>query len=275
MRLGIIGKPQCGKTTVFNAASGKEVAVGDFSKAVHRAAIKVPDIRLDNLAKLVSPQKITYAEIEFLDAPGFTGKGKASTGFEISQELQLMDAIILVINHFEPDAAPEKDIQDIIDEMILADQVMLEKIIKNKSKKMKLTGDKSAAWELNLLKKCQINLDNEIPLIDVDFTADEKKTLRGFNYLTLKPLLIVLNIGEDDISESENILRKFNDFATPDKREIASLCGKIEMELVNLNIEDRKIFMADLGISMPAVEQVIRKSYSLLGLISFFTIGKP
>ena len=122
MKLGIIGKPQSGKTTVFNAASGHQEAVGDFSKTAHRAVIKVPDERVDGLAKLANPKKITYAEIEFLDAPGFSGKGKEAGSVEISPDLRLMEALMPVIDCFSSDANPKADIRDLLDEMILADQ---------------------------------------------------------------------------------------------------------------------------------------------------------
>ncbi|HKK20610.1 MAG TPA: GTPase, partial [candidate division Zixibacteria bacterium] len=132
MKLGIIGKPQSGKTTVFNAASGQQEAVGDYSQALHRAVIKVPDGRIDRLAELVSPKKTTYAEIEFLDAPGFTGKGKESGAVEISQEVHQMDALILVVGAFTPNSTPEKDVTDLIDEMTLGDQLAIESNIEKK-----------------------------------------------------------------------------------------------------------------------------------------------
>ena len=122
MKLGIIGKPQSGKTTVFNAACQMQEAVGDYSQAVHRAIIKVPDKRVDELAKLVQPKKLTYAEIEILDAPSFSSKGKEAAGIEISEDLKKTDTLMAVIDSFSPDSNAEKDIQDLIDEMIIHDQ---------------------------------------------------------------------------------------------------------------------------------------------------------
>jgi ribosome-binding ATPase YchF (GTP1/OBG family) len=114
MKLGIIGKPQSGKTTIFNAAGAQHQAVGDFSQAVHRAVIKVPDPRLEALAELVHPKKITQAEVELLDAPGLSGKGKEAAGLEISQDLRQMDAFLLVVDAFSTDAKPEADIRNAI-----------------------------------------------------------------------------------------------------------------------------------------------------------------
>ncbi len=275
MKLGIIGKPQSGKTTVFNAASGQQEAVGDFSKATHRAIIKVPDERLEKLAELVNPKKITYAEIEFLDAPGFSGKGKESTELEISSDLRQMDALMLVLDAFSPEANPKADMQDIVDEMILADQVMIETNIERRIKKIKTTNDKTAIQEVELLKKCLAHLEEEKLLIDIDISKDERKSLRGYMFMTEKPLLVVVNLAEDKIGNASEYDALFSDFISENKREVTSLCGKIEMELIALDEDDRTMFMEELGIKSPAVDIVVQKSYNLLGLISYLTAGEP
>jgi len=275
MKLGIIGKPQAGKTTVFNAASGQQEAVGDFSQASHRAIIKVPDNRLAQLAEIEDPKKITPAEVEFLDAPGFSGKGKEAGKLEINPEVRMMDALMVVIDAFSADADPARDIRDMIDEMILSDQTIVESNIDKKARKMKVTGDKSVVREIELLEKCRAQLDSEKPLIDLDMPEDEEKALRGYTFLSLKPLLFVLNINEDKLNQSDDIAQEYASFVASGKRELAVMCGSIEMELVTLDDADRKAFMEDLGIKTAAVDQVIRRSYALLGLISFLTAGKP
>ncbi|MEW6411755.1 MAG: DUF933 domain-containing protein [Candidatus Zixiibacteriota bacterium] len=275
MKLGIIGKPQSGKTTVFNAASGHQETVGDFSQALHRAVIKVPDERIDKIAAIIKPQKKTYAEIEFLDAPGFTGKGKESGAPEISSELRLMDALILVIDKFSNDSDPIRDIRDLLDEMILADQVVVENNIDKKSRKIRLTGDKAGQREIELLEQCRAALDEGKLLIDLDLAGDDEKMLRGYTFLTQKPLLIVLNVSEADIGKGQQFRQELSEFVSAGKRDIAALCGKIEMELVPLDSEERRMFMEELGIKSPAVEKVIQMSYDLLGLISFITAGPP
>ena len=274
MKLGIIGKPQSGKTTVFNAASGQQEAVGDFSKAVHKAIIKVPDERLEKLAVLVSAKKIVCAEIEFLDAPGFSGKGKESTELEISADLRQMDALMLVLDAFSGDADPKTDMQDIVDEMILADQVTIETNIERREKRIRTTNDKAIIQEVELLKKCQAHLEAEKLMIDLDLSSDERKSLRGYMFMTEKPLLIVINVAEDKISEASKYEALFADFISENKREITTLCGKIEMDLVTLDDDDRAMFMEELGIKAPAVDVVVQKSYNLLGLISFLTAGE-
>ncbi len=275
MRLGIIGKPQSGKTTIFNAASGAQESVGDFSQAVHRAVIKVPDARVDKLAEIVKPKKITYAEIDFLDAPGFSGEGKKSSGLEIHPDLRKQDAFMLVVNAFSPDANPESDIRTVIDEMILLDQAMIESNIERKERKVQLSGDKSELREMEILKRCLHWLEQEKPLIELGLHEDEAKLIRGYMFLTEKPLLIVLNISENDLDKSAAFAAGHQTLVSPGKREVAVVCGKIEMELVSLDPSERQAFLTDLGITEPAMDMVIHKAYSLIGLISFLTVGEP
>ncbi|MCK4461616.1 MAG: YchF family ATPase [candidate division Zixibacteria bacterium] len=275
MKLAIIGKPQCGKTTVFNAAAGQQEAVGDYSQALHRAVIKVPDKRVDRLAELVQPDKHTYAEIEFLDAPGFTGKGKESTGLKVTNELREMDALIMVIDAFSPEANPERFIGNLTDEMMLADLVVVENNIENKSRKLKLTGDKTLQMEIDLLQKCRASLEAEQPLLHLELEANEEKRMRNYQFLSKKPLLIMLNIAEDDLPNQDAIYQKYAHLIQPGKRELATLCGKIQMELATLSPEEQQAFFEDLGVTASAMDKVIQKSYALLGLISFLTTGKP
>jgi len=275
MKLGIIGKPQCGKTTIFNAASNQQEAVGDFSQSSHRAIIKVPDERVDKIAAIEKPKKITYAEIEFLDAPGFTGKGKESSVSELNPEIRLMDTLVLVIDAFSDDADPEQNIKNLIDEMILSDQVLIDNNIKKKSRKIKLTGDKAGVHELELLKKCLEHLEQEKPLIDMEFTDNDDKLLRGYMFVTRKPLLIVLNLSEDKLPRVREIEKEFSNYIKPGEQELLVMCGKIQMELVGLEDDERQMFLEELGIAGLATERFVKKSYELLGLISFLTTGPP
>jgi len=275
MRLALLGKPQSGKTTIFNAAAGQNETVGDFSKAVHRAQVKVPDERVDRLNDLVKPKKKTYASIEFLDAPGLSGKGKEVGKLEISDDLRQSEAFIMIVDAFSADAHPESDIKTLIDEMILLDQVRIEGIIAKRSRKVKLTGDKSDQQLLDLLQRCLEQLEAEKPLIDSEFTDEEEKLLRGYQLLTQKPLLIVLNIAEDALGGADSIYDTYARYVDPGKRELAVMCGKIQAELVGLDDEEKQMFMDELGIKALATDRVIQKSYALLGLISFLTADTP
>lgn len=275
MKLGIIGKPQSGKTTVFNAACGKQEAVGDYSQAVHRAIIKVPDKRVDKLAKLFNPKKITYAEIDMLDAPGFTGKGKEAGGLEISQDLKMMEALMCVVDCFSADANPQKDIKDLTDEMIIHDQAIIESNIAKKEKNLLKTGDKALSAEIDLLKRALAVLEEEKPLLELALDEVETKIVKNYMFMSLKPMLIVLNMSEEKLDRIETFESDFQKFIKPNKREVAVMCGSVEMELVGLDESERGAFLEEMGIATPAVEQVIQKSYKLLGLQSFFTVGEP
>lgn len=274
MKLGIIGKPQSGKTTVFNAAAGQEVTVGDFSKAIHRAQIKVPDARVDRLAEIVNPKKITYAEIELLDAPGLTGQGKDAGAVEISADLRGVDAFIMVIDAFAEGARPKVDMRNLSDEMILLDAAHIESVLDKKTRKRQLSGDKSEERVIEVLTRCREALERETPIIEIGLSDEEHKLIRGFTFLTQKPLLVAVNIAENDIPRAAEIGSEYADIVSPGRREVAVLCGKIEMELVGLDATDRTAFLKDLGIAEPAMDQVIQKSYALLGLISFLTQGE-
>ena len=275
MRLGIIGSPQSGKTTIFNAATGLQEAVGDFSQSIHRALVSVPDERLGELAELVNPKKITAAQIEFYDAPGLSGKGKDSAAVEISDDMRQIEAFIMVVDAFSPDATPSRDIEALTDEIILLDHVLIENIISKRLRKMKLTGDKSAQELMDLLKRCMEFLETGQPLIESGLSDDELKTVRGYQLLTLKPILVVLNISESDIPRAAEIFAENEALVKPGLCELAVVCGSIEMELVSLEEEERTEFMSDLQIETPATELVIKKAYALLGLISYLTAAEP
>ncbi len=276
MKLGIIGLPQSGKTTLFNAVSGHKEAVGDYSRAVHKAVIKVPDKRLIELAELVNPAKITHAEIEFLDAAGFSAKGKEFKGdLEITQDLKLMEALVLVLDFFSPGANPERDLKVLQDEMTLADMAVLEHNIGKLQHTIKLTGRQERAQELETLKQCQEVLNKEGAISELKFSEEELKTIRGYTFLTQKPQLVVFNISEEMLQDAQKMQERFSGFIKDGVREIAFICGKIEMELAQLDSDEREEFLKELNIERPAVEKFIRQSYHLLGLISFFTIGPP
>ena len=275
MKLGIIGKPQSGKTTIFNAAGAQHQAVGDFSQAVHRAVIKVPDPRVEALAEIVHPKKITHAEIELLDAPGLSGKGKEAAALEINQDLRQMEAFLLVVDAFSPDAKPDADIRNAIDELVFLDQVLVESNIDKRQRKAKLTGDKHEQHDIDLLKRCLKFLEDGKPLIESNLTEDESRSLKGYTLLSQKPLLIVLNIAEEQLPKASEIEAKYHHLVQAGKRELAVVCGQIEMELVSLGAEERGAFLAELGIARPAMDVLVQRSYALLGLVSFLTAAEP
>jgi GTP-binding protein YchF len=277
MKIGIIGLPQSGKTTIFNAAAGKAEAVGDYSKASHRGIVKVPDHRLDRLGELAQPKKVTHAEIDYLDICAFTGKGKeADAGtLEIPDDLHYADELMLILDCFSPNCNPKRNFSLFMEEMILADQIIIERNLEKRSRTAQLTGDKEAQNEVKILQKCLAAMEASQPLSRADLSDDEIEVVRKYSFLSLKPLLVVLNIAEDDLGKENEWLERVGETAIPGVVEFIAICGKVEMELAALDPEDRGAFLEDLGIENPAMERLIQKSYELLGLISFFTVGPP
>ncbi len=275
MKLGIIGLPQSGKTTLFNAASGQDEPIGDYAMAVHRAVIKVPDERLDNLAAIFQPKKITHAEIEFLDAGGFSeGKKKAKGEHDIIHDLRMMDALIIIVDDFGPDAKPKQDYQKVLNELAFTDLVLIENNVGKLERTIQLTGKQERAKELEVLKKCHEALNNEKLLFDVGLSDDELQAIAIYSFLTLKPQLLTFNISEDKLPNHAAIYDSYTKYCKSGILDISVICGKIEMELASLSDEDRGDFLKELNIAKPVIEKFIQRSYGLLGLISFFTVGE-
>jgi GTP-binding protein YchF len=276
VKIGIIGLPQSGKTTVFNAAAGKSEAVGDYSKSTHRANIKIPDSRLDRLSQLVEVEKTIYTEIDYIDSGAFSGKGKKTdaAALDIPDDLRYADALMVVIDCFSPERKPEQDFNLFNEEMILADQVIIERKLEKQTRVAQLAADQEAMREVEILQKCLTCLEGEKPLAVSDLDEEEKNQLGGYTFLSMKPLLIVLNITEESIDQVSDWVGKFASHTVPGVREFVAICGKIEMELAVLDNDDRDEFLKDLGIESPAMELLIQKSYNLLGLVSFFTYTK-
>lgn len=273
MRIGIIGLPQSGKTTLFSSASGGSAPATPGKTA--RSIVHVPDPRLEVLAKLADSGRIVHAEVEFLDAGGFSGVAKdAPVELKASAELKQMEALLLVVDDFSGSREPKVDIQRATDEMILNDQAQIEGKIPKLEKTIMSGGAKERAAELEALKKCQAQLESERPLVELDLSEAELKEIRGYTFLSLKPLLIVINIDEDRLSALAEIEQQYADLNVPGRCESVVICGKIETELALMPPDERREFLDDLGIGQPAVDLVIQRAFKLLGLIPFFTAGE-
>ena len=269
MRIGIVGLAQSGKSTVFAAACGFSTSDGKISS---RANIKVPDPRLDILAKLESSRKIINAEIEILDSDMRSDLNRsAGAAAGVTGDLQLVDALILTLDNFTGARDPRVDFKTVIDEMILYDLTQIDSAIPRLEKIVLSGSAKERKGELEMLKKLHETLEEEKPLLELDLSPAEESEVRGYTLVSRKPLLIVVNIAEDNLNSVSELTESWQDVVSPGRREVAVLCGKIEMELAQMEPEDRELFMEDLGIKNSAVDLVIQKSYQLLGLISFFT----
>jgi hypothetical protein len=286
MQVGIVGLPFSGKTTIFNALTHARAKTGDFSggaKEPNRAVVKIPDDRVYRLAELYNPKKTTPAEVEWVDVGGVTGKAKEKPSeAEFLTHLRDVDALALVVRLFEdanvvhPQGKidPERDIESFELDMIVIDLDIIEKRMKKLEKSAKTGKSDADKKEFELLTRCKEALDKETPLRDLDFTEEEEKWLRGFAFLSLKPLFVLLNIGEADIKNKEALEKEYSKILKHKKTGITSVCGKLEAELSQLEEKDRAAFMQELGIKGSALDRILDLSYKLLGLISFFTANE-
>lgn len=277
---------QSGKTTVFNAlteSSPDLVQASKGKKDANLSIVKVPDARLDRLHELFPPARKVQATIEYIDIGGL---GKGSTQRKGFQEqflgnLRNVDALLCVLRNFENDAVPhdegsldpKRDWGIIADEFLLSDMAVLENRIERLKKDAKKIKDNSLKFELGLLERCNAALETEQPLRELNFTGEEEKMLRGFQFLTAKPALIVLNINEDKIDKEQEIIAEFASLASAKNKSLVCLSANIEMEIAQLPEEDKQTFQKEMGITESALNKVIRTSYELLGLIPFFTAG--
>ncbi len=272
MELGIVGLPSCGKTTIFNALTGSEAEVSAFSggkKEPNIALVKVPDERLDVLSKMYEPKKTTHATIKYVDLGGGIKAKDEKEGLEdILRLLRPCDALVHVVRCFELAGQapnPQEDFDEFESELILADQLIVEKRVERLEKELK-KGKKGNPRELELLKRAYEILDEGRALREDDEIKNAPE-LRGYAFLSAKPCIVVLNLNEDDSYDAFKL-------ELPKGIPQVPIKGSLEMELAQLNEEEAELFRKDMGIKEPATFVLIRESYKLLGLISFFTVGK-
>jgi GTP-binding protein YchF len=277
MRLGIIGLPQAGKTTVFNALTRGHQPLttsgGRFD--VHTGVVDVPDVRVDRLSVLFKPKKTIYAKVTYADIAGLEGSQSAISG-QLLNLLTQMDGLLHVVRCFEdanvPHPAgsvnPQRDITTMETELLLNDMLAVERKLERLAEERKKGGGRERSVierEVVLFERFKDVLSREIPLREIDLTSEEEKTLSGFGFLTRKPMLALLNLHEGQEMPAIQYSHA--------QSNCVALQGKLEMEIAQLAAEDVEVFMAEYGITELGLARVIRVSYDLLGLISFFTVG--
>ncbi|GAK55949.1 GTP-binding protein YchF [Candidatus Vecturithrix granuli] len=285
MKAGIIGLPQCGKTTLFNVLTQRHVQTGySGGTEPNIGVVKVPDERVDVLSRMFEPKKTTYATVEYVDVAGLS-KGSVQSGglgTQVLTHIRNVDAIIHVVRTFtsqhiplpEGGIDPARDIEILNLELILSDLGIVEKRIERLQVDIQKKGEKSKEQELHLMERLQEALEQETPIRAIELNDDEKHLLRGYQFLTQKPMLIVLNVGENeiqDVSAYQSVIDQYETQGIP----VVPLSAEIESEIAQLDDKDDvAAFMQDIGITELGLTRLIRISYSLLGLISFFTVGK-
>ena len=279
MRLGIIGLPQSGKTTLFNALTRGTQPTSPASGRieVHTAVVDVPDPRVDRLSAMFKPKKTIYAKVTYADIAGLDGSaGKSGISGVLLNQLTQMDGLIHVVRCFEDDMVPHpqdtidpiRDLATMDSEFILNDLIAVERKLERLAEERKKGAgrDKSIIErEAALFERFQAALSAETPLRDVDITAEEEKTLSGFGFLSRKPILIVLNLSEGQ--------RPPEIPYTHQHSQIVALQARLEADIAQLPPDEAQVFLAEYGIEEPSLNRMIRLSYDLLGLQSFFTVG--
>ncbi len=288
MQLGIIGLARSGKTTVFNAVTRGSAQVGAYSSSSQPnvGVVNVPDERIDRLAELYKPRKVTYATIQYVDFPAAGesfGKGEGPAGKFIN-DLARLDALIHVVRAFEDDSVPHpevtidpaRDIATMDLELAFADLSTIEKRltrIEAELRSMK-AGERDQPQRLkDLLVRMKAALENEIPIREQGLSAEDWKLLEGSQFLTARPLLLIINIGEEDLPRRASLEEQYRADGRRTGRDVAVFCGKFEMDLNELSDEEASEFRASAGVTESGMAGAIRMSYQLLGLISFLTAG--
>jgi len=285
LNCGLIGLPMVGKTTIFNLLTGAGVETSNFltgKTETNVGTARVPDTRVDYLSNLYRPRKITHAQIQFSDVPGLvrgSSQGKG-VGNQFLNAIRNVDMLVHVVRAFvNPDLPhvdgsldPLRDVETINMELLFADMEIIEKRIARikGGKKIK----KENLSELDILEKCLNSLEDEVTIGRMELTEAEKLILKNFNFLTEKPLLLVVNTDEQQFKSRSYPGREgLETYAAGRGLPVIEICGRIEMEISMLPDEDREMFLADLGIAQSGIDRLAQAAYDYLGLISFFTVG--
>ena len=280
MKIGLVGLPKSGKTTLFNLLTGSSVATSRYDTGrteLHTGVARVPDPRVDRLSALFTPRKTTYATFEVVDLAGIE---KGERGALEAREFRNADALLHVVRAFADDARgpadPRRDVDDLEMELILADLEVVERRLERLDASIKKQRKETEVREQELLVRLKGHLEREAALRAVPLTVDEARLVRGFTFLSQKPILHLVNLEEKALAEAERVGERYrlSDVASRPHTRVGWVSAVIEAEIAALEGAEQQAFLADLGLAEPAINRVLRECFALLGLISFFTVGE-
>ena len=285
MQIGLIGLQNSGKTTLFNALSAKGSESQHQQKAEgSRAVVKVPDARLDKMTELFNPKSEVFATLEMIDIPGLqlSDDNKVKITSDFLNKVKNNNALLHVVRQFENETVPHpevtinaaRDIEFLETEFLLADMALIENRIEKLSKDILKIKNDQLQKELTLFKKMQTHVEKELPLREMAMDENERRLLSGYQFLTIKPLIIGINFDENSKDEVENFIKDIQSKFSKYHLIVIPFFAQFEYELTQLSDEEAEIFKTDFGISESAFTRILRTSYELLGLQSFFTVGE-
>lgn len=287
LKAGIVGLPNVGKSTLFNAITKQNILAANYPFATiepNVGVVTVPDVRLKFLNELYQPKSLVPTTFEFTDIAGLVAGAASGEGLgnKFLAHIREVDAICEVVRCFHDDNVthvtgsvdPIRDIEIIGVELMLADLEVIDNRINRIGKKAMQARDKEGLKELELMQRIKENLEQNIPVRNLEFTEEEQMILKPFNLLTGKPIIYVANIDEEELSSEDNeYVKTVREYAHKEGAKVVKICAKIEAELAELSDEDRDMFLDDLGIEESGLDQLIQATYSLLGLATYFTTG--
>jgi GTP-binding protein YchF len=285
LRAGLIGFPSAGKTALFQLLTSARDAPRTGGKSEANVGVsRVPDVRLDKLTSLFNPKKHTPATVEFADIAGMGGAKTGAAALLDVAAFRNADALLHVVRMFRDPTVPHpsgsvdpaRDVRLMEDELILADLGVVERRLERLERDLKKGNTQELQKEKEILGRCRAALEDGKALRAMELSGDDAKRLRGFQFLSAKPLLLVLNLDEEDLPRAENAveLAGLAEFLSGAATRAVPICAKIELEIAQLDPADAESFMVDLGLKESGLDRVIRASYELLGYISFFTVGE-
>jgi len=285
MKTGIIGLPQVGKTSLFKILTKADISSRTYAnpREAHLGVAKVPDDRLDRMAQLYNPKKLVHASVEYSDVAAIGQEALKETAFTAT--LRGVDALAHVVRAFDDPSIPHvgeidplRDIKTVDFDLIVNDLGQVEKRLERLEKDLKKMRTMELEREFDLIQRAKAHLEKELPLREMEISADDEKRIRGFMFLSQKPILYVVNVNESSSlgADLEKAGEKYNltEVASRKNAGATAICGKVEAELTDMSDEEALEFLSSYGLNESGLTRLIRKTYELLGVISFFTVGE-